>query len=125
MPASQSQRQIENLGIRAAGPDQAITALSGGNQQKVMLARWLLCQPKILVLDEPTVGIDVGAKAEIYALVRRLAAQGIGILLVSSELPEVLTLSDRILVMHHGALIGSLTSGEASEEKIMQLIHGS
>jgi len=116
-------RQIESLGIRTAGPDQAITALSGGNQQKVMLARWLLCRPEILILDEPTAGIDVGAKAEIYSLVRRLASQGMGMLLVSSELPEVLALSDRILLMHQGALIGSLSAREASEEKIMQLIH--
>jgi ABC-type sugar transport system ATPase subunit len=115
--------QFESLGIRTAGPDQPITALSGGNQQKVMLARWLLCQPRVLVLDEPTAGIDVGAKAEIYALMRRLAAQGMGILLVSSELTEVLALSDRILVMHQGALAGSLVASEAGEEKIMQLIH--
>jgi len=115
--------QIEALDIRAAGPDQLITELSGGNQQKVMLARWLMCKPRVLVLDEPTAGIDVGAKAEIHALMRRLAAQGMGILLVSSELPEVLMLSDRILVMHEGALVGSLGSGEASEEKVMQLIH--
>jgi len=116
-------QQIESLGIRTAGPDQAITALSGGNQQKVMLARWLLCAPRILVLDEPTAGIDVGAKAEIYDLVRRLAGQGMGILLVSSELPEVLALSDRILVMHEGALVGSLSAAEASEDKVMQMIH--
>jgi len=115
--------QIEALDIRAAGPDQLITELSGGNQQKVMLARSLMCKPRVLVLDEPTAGIDVGAKAEIHALVRRLAAQGMGILLVSSELPEVLTLSDRILVMHEGALVGSLDGGKASEEKVMELIH--
>jgi len=116
-------KQIESLGIRTAGPDQPITALSGGNQQKVMLARWLLCAPRVLVLDEPTAGIDVGAKAEIYALVRRLTAAGMGILLVSSELPEVLALSDRILVMHEGALAGILDAEDASEQKVMQLIH--
>ena len=114
---------VSRLGIRTTGPDQAITTLSGGNQQKVLLARWLLCAPKILILDEPTVGIDVGAKSEIYALMHELSAKGLSILLVSSELPEVLALSDRILVMHEGALVGALDRLEATEERIMQLIH--
>jgi ABC-type sugar transport system ATPase subunit len=111
------------LGIRAAGPHQAITALSGGNQQKVLLARCLLCRPRVLILDEPTAGIDVGAKSEIYALIQELRAAGIGILLVSSELPEVLALSDRVLVMHDGALAGALDRAEATEQRVMQLIH--
>jgi ABC-type sugar transport system ATPase subunit len=115
---------IGRLGIRTAGARQAITALSGGNQQKVLLARWLMCRPRVLILDEPTAGIDVGAKSEIYALMHELSSQGIGILLVSSELPEVLALSDRVLVMHDGALAGELDRAEASEERVMQAIHG-
>lgn len=116
-------KYVSRLGIRTTGPGQAITALSGGNQQKVLLARALLCAPKILILDEPTAGIDVGAKSEIYALMHEMSAKGLGILLVSSELPEVLTLSDRILVMHEGALAGTLDRLEATEERVMQLIH--
>lgn len=114
---------IQRLGIRTTGARQAITSLSGGNQQKVLLARWLLCRPRVLVLDEPTAGIDVGAKSEIYALMHELSAQGIGILMVSSELPEVLALSDRVMVMHEGALRGELDRAAASEERVMQLIH--
>jgi len=117
------QEYVGRLGIRTTGPGQAITALSGGNQQKVLLARALLCAPKILILDEPTAGIDVGAKSEIYALMHEMSAKGLGILLVSSELPEVLALSDRVLVMHEGALAGALDRLEATEERVMQLIH--
>jgi inositol transport system ATP-binding protein len=116
---------VQRLGIKTAGARQAITSLSGGNQQKVLLARWLLCCPRLLILDEPTAGIDVGAKSEIYALMQELSAQGIGILLVSSDLPEVLELSDRVLVMHAGALVGALDRAEANEERVMQLIHRS
>jgi ABC-type sugar transport system ATPase subunit len=114
---------IQRLAVKTAGPEQHITALSGGNQQKVLLARWLLCHPSVLILDEPTVGIDIGARSEIHALMSELAGEGIGILLVSSELPEVLTLSDRVLVMHDGALAGALDRAEASEERVMQLVH--
>jgi len=117
------QEYVGRLGIRTTGSGQAITALSGGNQQKVLLARALLCAPKILILDEPTAGIDVGAKSEIYALMHEMSAKGLGILLVSSELPEVLALSDRVLVMHEGALAGALDRLEATEERVMQLIH--
>ena len=117
------QEYVGRLGIRTTGSGQAITALSGGNQQKVLLARALLCAPKILILDEPTAGIDVGAKSEIYALMHEMSAKGLGILLVSSELPEVLALSDRVLVMHEGALVGALDRLEATEERVMQLIH--
>jgi ABC-type sugar transport system ATPase subunit len=114
---------IQRLAVKTAGPEQHITALSGGNQQKVLLARWLLCHPSVLILDEPTVGIDIGARSEIHALMSELAGEGIGILLVSSELPEVLTLSDRVLVMHDGAFAGALDRAEASEERVMQLVH--
>ena len=114
---------IRRLGIRTTGARQAITALSGGNQQKVLLARWLMCRPRLLILDEPTAGIDVGAKAEIYALMHELSAQGIGILLVSSDLMEILAMSDRVLVQHAGVLVGELDRAEASEERVMHLIH--
>jgi ABC-type sugar transport system ATPase subunit len=118
------QHYVQRLGIRMPGADRPITALSGGNQQKVLLARWLMCKPRLLVLDEPTVGIDVGAKSEIYTLIDELAATGTGILLVSSELPEILTLSDRICVMQEGAIVGSLGRAEATEVRVLQIIHG-
>ena len=114
---------IQRLGIRTTGADQSIMALSGGNQQKVMLARALMCSPRVLILDEPTVGIDVGAKSEIYALIEELVAEGMSILLVSSELPEVLSISDRVGVMREGAIVGTLDRLEATEERVMQLIH--
>ncbi len=107
------------LAIKAAGPDAAITGLSGGNQQKCVLARWLLTGPRVLLLDEPTRGIDVGAKAEIYALLRRLAGQGMALLLTSSELPELLAVCDRILVFCDGRLTADLPRSEATEERIM------
>jgi inositol transport system ATP-binding protein len=95
--------------------------LSGGNQQKVLIARWLLAQPKILILDEPTRGIDVGAKSEIYRLISELANRGVAIILVSSELPEILGMSDRIMVMHGGHITGILDQKDASQERIMAL----
>jgi inositol transport system ATP-binding protein len=95
--------------------------LSGGNQQKVLLGRWLLTAPGILILDEPTRGIDVGAKAEIHRLIAQLAEQGAAVLLISSELPEVLGMSDRILVMHEGRMTGLLAREEATQETIMSL----
>jgi ABC-type sugar transport system ATPase subunit len=116
---------IQRLHIRTAGLAQPILDLSGGNQQKVILARWLAIKPQVLILDEPTAGIDVGAKAEIYRLMAELAAQGLGLLLISSELPEVLAVSDRILVMHEGRLVAELDAREASEERIMRHIHSS
>jgi ABC-type sugar transport system ATPase subunit len=93
--------------------------LSGGNQQKVVLARWVLTESKVLIFDEPTRGIDVGAKVEIYQLMNELAARGAGILMISSELPEVLGMSDRILVMHAGRIVAELSRGEATQERIM------
>ena len=114
---------VGRLRIRTAGPSQPILDLSGGNQQKVILARWLAVKPRILILDEPTAGIDVGAKAEIYRLMAELAAQGLGLILISSELPEILAVSDRILVMHGGRIVAELPAAEASEEKIMRHIH--
>src|SRR6185369_16825116 len=109
--------------LRVKTPDMSepIINLSGGNQQKVLIGRWLLTQPKILILDEPTRGIDVGAKAEIHKLITKLAGQGVGVLMISSEMPEVLGMSDRIMVMHEGHLTGILDRAEADQVKIMEL----
>jgi ABC-type sugar transport system ATPase subunit len=114
---------IERLRVRTAGMEQPILNLSGGNQQKVILARWLAIHPRILILDEPTAGIDVGAKAEIYRLMTGLADQGLGLILISSKLPEVLAMSHRILVMHEGRIVAELAAQEASEETVMRSIH--
>ncbi len=110
---------IMRLSIKTAGGGAAITSLSGGNQQKCILARWLLIGPKLLLLDEPTRGIDVGAKAEIYALIRRLVSEGMAVIMTSSELPELLTVSDRIIVLCEGRLTAELSRSEATEETIM------
>nr|WP_273847436.1 sugar ABC transporter ATP-binding protein [Rubrobacter calidifluminis] len=117
----QAWRMIEELNIRPPKPDQEIRYLSGGNQQKVIIGKWLLAHPKVLILDEPTRGIDVGAKVEIYELINALTEDGAGVLMVSSELPEVLGMSDRILVMSDGTITGELSAEEATQEKVMQL----
>ena len=111
----------QSLRIRTPSIAEPIVNLSGGNQQKVLLARWLRTNPDVLIVDEPTHGIDVGAKAEIYELLRQVAAQGKGILLISSELPELLVLSDRILIISEGRLTGELDGYDATEEAIMAL----
>ena len=110
------------LGIRMASADQAVGNLSGGNQQKVVLARWLALQPKVLIVDEPTRGIDVAAKAEVHSLLYELAGAGIAILAISSELPEILTISDRIVTMREGRVTGEVMRADASEERLMQLM---
>jgi rhamnose transport system ATP-binding protein len=107
--------------IKASGVETTPDTLSGGNQQKVVLARWLATRPRVLLLDEPTKGVDVGAKYEIHGMVRRVAAEGAACLLVSSDLPEVLSLADRILVMREGRLQGEIPAAEASEESVMRL----
>jgi len=112
------------LRIRMAGPRQLVRELSGGNQQKIVLAKWLATRPKVLILDEPTRGIDVGAKAEVHRLMGELAGQGLAILMISSELPEVLAMSDRILVMRAGRIAGRFTRDEATQEKIMAAAAG-
>ena len=112
---------VRRLSVRCANLDQAVVTLSGGNQQKVAIGKWLATEPRILLLDEPTRGIDVGAKQEIYQLVFQLAGQGLGIVVVSSELPELLLVSDRILVMCEGHQTGLLSGHEATQEKIMRL----
>ena len=111
----------ERLRIAFPGVRQAARTLSGGNQQKVVLGKWLLLDPKVLILDEPTRGIDVGAKAEVRALLRDLARRGTVAVVVSSELPEVLAVADRILVMREGRITGELARSEATEERIMDL----
>ncbi len=98
--------------------------MSGGNQQKVVLARWLARRPKVLILDEPTRGVDVGAKAEIYRLIRQIAADGVAVLVISSELPEVLGLSDRVLVMREGRLVGELDGAQAQEHEVIAMATG-
>ncbi len=112
-------REMKALAVKAPSSKTRVSTLSGGNQQKVVLARWLARNPKVLILDEPTKGIDVGAKSEISELVLRLARGGMGILLISSELPEILSLSDRVLVMRSGKIAGSLSRAEATSETIM------
>lgn len=110
------------MSIRMASPDQPIDGLSGGNQQKVILARWLARDPKILIVDEPTRGVDVGAKAEVHQLLVQLASRGIAVMMISSELPEVLSVSDRIVTMRQGRVTGEMSAEEATEEKLMALM---
>jgi ABC-type sugar transport system ATPase subunit len=117
-------RMSGDLQVKASSCETAVGTLSGGNQQKVVLARWLARRPKVLILDEPTRGVDVGAKAEIYRLVREVAAEGVAVLVISSELPEVLGLSDRVLVMREGHLVGELDRTEATEQNVMALATG-
>ncbi len=113
--------QIQRLGIRTPSLAQKIVNLSGGNQQKTILARWLSEDVKVLLLDEPTRGVDVGAKSELYAIIRDLADRGVGVLLASSELPEALGVADRLLVMRTGAIVASIIRGEAAEEEVLRL----
>jgi ABC-type sugar transport system ATPase subunit len=120
-----AQEFVQKLNIRTPSLSQLVRNLSGGNQQKVVLAKWLSLRPKVLILDEPTRGVDVGAKAEIHALMNQLAQQGVGILMISSELPEVLGVADRILVIHEGAVSGEFTRGEATQDRIMLAATGS
>ncbi|MGE5099822.1 MAG: sugar ABC transporter ATP-binding protein [Deltaproteobacteria bacterium] len=115
---------FERLRIRASALDSVVAGLSGGNQQKVVLAKWLAAHPSILILDEPTRGVDVGAKAEIHALIAELARNGTAILVISSELPEVLTLSDRIIVLREGRMVGGLSRAEANQERLLRLMAG-
>ena len=113
---------IQRLAVKTPSIDQQVGKLSGGNQQKVVLARWLAARPKVLILDEPTRGIDVGAKAEIYRLIDELANEGLAIILISSELPEIMGLSDRIIVMQGGRITGELPGGPATtEEQVLAL----
>ena len=112
---------VNRLAVKTPSVDADVSSLSGGNQQKVALARWLATKPSILILDEPTQGVDVGAKAEIHAIMSRLAEQGTAILMISSELPEILGMSDRVAVMHRGRLVGTVSRGDATAEKILTM----
>lgn len=120
----QSNRYVQSLQIKAASLESPVNHLSGGNQQKVVLGKWLMTQPKILFLDEPTRGIDVGAKAEIHKLIAQLACQGIAILMVSSELPEILSMSDRILVLHEGTISGEFVNEDITQAEILHCAGG-
>ena len=119
-----ARQYFDRLRVRAPSVDTVVAGLSGGNQQKIVLARWLAAQSKILILDEPTRGVDVGAKAEIHALIGELAEQGAAILLISSELPELLNLSDRILVLRAGRMVGEVARADASQERLLRLMAG-
>jgi L-arabinose transport system ATP-binding protein len=112
---------MDRMRVKAPSAAVSIGTLSGGNQQKVVLARWLAMNPKVMILDEPTRGIDVGAKSEIYDLIDSLASSGMGVILISSELPEILGLADRIVCMQHGRITGSLDAGAATEESVLSL----
>lgn len=115
---------IKSLSIKTPSRDQIVQSLSGGNQQKVVIAKWLMTKPKILILDEPTRGIDVGAKTEIYKLMNKFASEGYAIIMISSELPEILGMSDRILVFHDRSVAGELSREEATQERIMEFATG-
>jgi ribose transport system ATP-binding protein len=120
-----SAQMIADLRIRTPDDQQIAQFLSGGNQQKVVLGKWLALKPRVLLLDEPTRGIDVGAKQEIYRLMEQLAEQGVAILFASSEMEEILGMSDRTLVMHEGKIAGELSRAQLSEEAVMHLATGS
>ena len=109
---------VRDLAIKAAGPEAPGASLSGGNQQKVSVARWLATNPKVLILDEPTQGVDVGAKSEIHKIIRQLAARGLAVLMISSDLPEILGMSDRIAVMRERT-IAAVLAGKASAHEVM------
>ncbi|MFM1654663.1 sugar ABC transporter ATP-binding protein [Brevibacillus sp. B_LB10_24] len=115
---------IKKLLIKTAGMEQTVGSLSGGNQQKVVIGKWLAAKPKVLILDEPTRGVDIGAKKEIYDVMNKLAQEGVAIIMISSEMPEVLGMSDRILVMHEGRITGEFSREEATQEKIMHAAAG-
>ena len=126
---SKKRKQIPNnlkdeLNIITPSINQIVGNLSGGNQQKVVLSKWIASDSKIVIFDEPTRGIDVGAKVEVYQLMNKLIRKGVGIIMISSELPELLAMSDRILVMHEGYITGELKGGEATQEDVLKLASG-
>jgi len=122
--AMAGEQEMKNLRVKAPNVFTVAGTLSGGNQQKVVLAKWLLTRPAVLFLDEPTRGIDIGAKQEIYAQINRLASAGLALVLVSSELPEVLGLSDRVIVLHEGRVTGEFTRTSATPESVMACATG-
>jgi len=117
-------RYVEELRIKTPSLDQKVVFLSGGNQQKVVLSKWLCSQAEVFIFDEPTRGVDVGAKAEIYQLMNRLTAAGVAIMMISSELLEVLGMSDRVMVMRGGRIAGEFPAGECTQERILQCALG-
>ncbi|MEM6674076.1 MAG: sugar ABC transporter ATP-binding protein [Planctomycetota bacterium] len=119
-----AEAQVAELGVRTSGIEQQAETLSGGNQQKVVVGRWLAAEPRVLLLDEPTRGVDVGAREELYGLLERLAADGLGVLFASSDLEELLRLADRIVVLYDGRVSGELDRSEATEEAVMELATG-
>jgi ribose transport system ATP-binding protein len=118
------QSQVDALRIKTPSLRQVATYLSGGNQQKIVFGKWIITEPKVLLLDEPTRGVDIGAKQEIYGLMEHLAEQGVAILFVSSEMEEILGMSDRAYVMHEGMICGELARSQMSEQSIMELALG-
>jgi rhamnose transport system ATP-binding protein len=120
-----ARRYTERFNVRMTGVDQLVGALSGGNQQKVVLAKWLASTPSVLILDEPTRGIDIGAKVEVHRIISELAASGLGIILISSDLPEVLAMSDLIVVLHEGRITAEIPRDRATEERVMFAATGS
>jgi len=121
---SAAKEACRSINIKPPSPEMKAANLSGGNQQKVVLAKWLALSPKVLIFDEPTRGIDVGAKSEIYTLIRKLAGEGVSVIAISSEMEEVLGISDRIAVMHEGKITGVLERPQFSEEAVMRLATG-
>ncbi len=119
-----ARRLVDSLRVRTPSIEQKVLNLSGGNQQKVVIAKWLALHPRILIMDEPTRGVDIGAKAEVHSLMHKLAADGVAILMISSELPEILGMSDRILVMRQGRIAGELARADATQEAIMAVATG-
>ena len=115
---------INNLRVKTPTARQTVGLLSGGNQQKVVFGKWLARGPKVLILDEPTRGVDVGAKAEIYALIDELAGRGVAVWMITSDMEELLGMSDRVVVMHEGRLAGELTRDRLTEEAVMRLATG-
>jgi ABC-type sugar transport system ATPase subunit len=122
--AENARKFVNELRIKTPGLEQRVEALSGGNRQKVVLARWLFTKSTVLIFDEPTAGVDVGVKYEIYNLIGKLAKEGIGVLVISSDLPELLGICNRIAVMCEGRLAGVLSRDQATQEKIMMLATG-
>jgi ribose transport system ATP-binding protein len=116
-----TKESIKKLSVKISGPDGIVGGLSGGNQQKVLLARWLEIGPKVLILDEPTRGVDVGAKSEIYKIIHQLADDGVAVLVISSELPELVGICDRVMVMREGELTGEVVGDKITQENIMAL----
>jgi ABC-type sugar transport system ATPase subunit len=119
-----SAKWIENLSIKTPSADTAAESLSGGNQQKVVLSRWLELEPEVLILNEPTRGIDVGAKAEIYRILHDLCALGKCVIMITSEMPELLNMSDEIMVLHEGKVMGVMDAKGASQEEVLRLAIG-